>query len=182
MGISLQSIFNCKAICNTKPLHVLSIFSKCKVSIFVQYKFWACKRNFTWRRFFHAPKSYVIIDSYWNRSWIGPIPWNQRVQYLLLIWEYFEKRSSNFGGFTVILKTFTHVHQNIIPCSCSLSSFLDTAIKTNKLTLCVPMKFLIKFDMVKSGWSIVNIEGSQIMISKKLYFFFWRFILPNSER
>ena len=44
------------------------------------------------------------------------------------------------------------------------------------------MKFLIKFDMVKSGWSIVYIAESQIMISKKLYFFFWRSILPNSER
>ena len=29
------------------------------------------------------------------------------------------------------------------------------------------MEFPIKFDTVKSGWSIVYIEGSQIIISKK---------------
>ena len=35
------------------------------------------------------------------------------------------------------------------------------------LTLCVPMEFPIKFNTVKSGWSIVYIEGSQMII----YFF-----------
>ena len=34
------------------------------------------------------------------------------------------------------------------------------------LTLCVPMEFPIKFDKVKSGWSIVYIEGSQVIILK----------------
>ena len=29
------------------------------------------------------------------------------------------------------------------------------------------MEFPIKLDTVKSGWSIVNIEGSQVMIFKK---------------
>ena len=29
-----------------------------------------------------------------------------------------------------------------------------------------PMEFSIKFDTVKPGWSIVNIEGSQVIISK----------------
>ena len=31
-------------------------------------------------------------------------------------------------------------------------------------TLCVPMELSIKFDTVKSGWSIVYIEGSQVNI------------------
>ena len=46
------------------------------------------------------------------------------------------------------------------------------------------MKFLVKFDTVKSGWSIVYniIEGSQVIISKKYYISFsedW-FCLANS--
>ena len=32
------------------------------------------------------------------------------------------------------------------------------------------MNFSMKFDMVKSGWSIVYIEGSQVIISKKKLF------------
>ena len=31
------------------------------------------------------------------------------------------------------------------------------------------MEFPIKFDSVKSGWSIIYIEGSQVIISKKYY-------------
>ena len=34
------------------------------------------------------------------------------------------------------------------------------------LTLFVPMEFAIKFDTVKPGWSVVYIEGSQVIISK----------------
>ena len=30
----------------------------------VKYKFWARKRNVLMRRFFYAPETYVIIDSY----------------------------------------------------------------------------------------------------------------------
>ena len=33
------------------------------------------------------------------------------------------------------------------------------------LTLCVPMEFSIKFDTVKSGWSIIYIKGSKVIIS-----------------
>ena len=33
------------------------------------------------------------------------------------------------------------------------------------------MEFPIKFDTVKSGWSIVYIEGSQVIISKKYTLF-----------
>ena len=33
------------------------------------------------------------------------------------------------------------------------------------------MEFSIKFDTVKSGWSIVYTEGSQVIISPKTYFF-----------
>ena len=40
------------------------------------------------------------------------------------------------------------------------------------LTLLGPMKFSIKFDTAKSGWSIVYIEGSQVIISKKILSFF----------
>ena len=39
----------------------------------------------------------------------------------------------------------------------------------------------MKFDIVKSRWAIVYIEGSQVIISKKMYYFFWRSIfLANS--
>ena len=33
-------------------------------------------------------------------------------------------------------------------------------------TLFEPMEFSIKLDTIKSGWSIVYIEGSQVIISK----------------
>ena len=39
-------------------------------------------------------------------------------------------------------------------------------------TLVVPMESSIKFDSVKSGWSIVYIEGSQVIISKKYHISF----------
>ena len=39
-------------------------------------------------------------------------------------------------------------------------------------TLCRPMGSSIKFDTVKSRWSIAYIEGSQDIISKKYWFFF----------
>ena len=39
-------------------------------------------------------------------------------------------------------------------------------------TTCVPMEFPIEFDTVKSGWSIVYIEGSQVIISPKKYMYF----------
>ena len=35
------------------------------------------------------------------------------------------------------------------------------------LTHCRPMEFFIKFDLVKSGWSVVYIEKSQVIILKK---------------
>ena len=38
------------------------------------------------------------------------------------------------------------------------------------------MEFPIKFDTVKSGWSVVYIEGSQVIISLKI-----DFVLANSE-
>ena len=39
------------------------------------------------------------------------------------------------------------------------------------LTHCVPMDFPIKFYTVMSGWSIVYIEGSQVILKKLLYSF-----------
>ena len=36
------------------------------------------------------------------------------------------------------------------------------------------MELTIKFETVKSGWSIVYIEGLQVIILEKLYFFLWR--------
>ena len=35
------------------------------------------------------------------------------------------------------------------------------------LTLFRAMEFSIRFDTVKSGWSIINIEESQVIISKE---------------
>ena len=44
------------------------------------------------------------------------------------------------------------------------------------------MEFPIKFDTVKSGWSIVYIEGSQIIIFKTIIIFSLKveFVLANS--
>ena len=41
------------------------------------------------------------------------------------------------------------------------------------LILLRPIEFSIKFETVKAGWSIVYIEGLQVIISKN-YFFFLR--------
>ena len=44
------------------------------------------------------------------------------------------------------------------------------------------MEFPIKFDTVKSGWSIVYMEGSMVVILKNIYVFFSEhFVLANSE-
>ena len=40
------------------------------------------------------------------------------------------------------------------------------------LTLLRAMEVSIKFDTVKSGWSIVYTEGSRVIISKKMLYFF----------
>ena len=40
---------------------------------------------------------------------------------------------------------------------------LKKSLGLNMLTLCVPIEFSIKFDTVKSGWSIVYIEGSHVL-------------------
>ena len=45
------------------------------------------------------------------------------------------------------------------------------------LTLLRPMGFSIKLYILKSGWSIVYILGSQVIISKDVYFFLGRSIL-----
>ena len=44
------------------------------------------------------------------------------------------------------------------------------------------MEFPIKFDTVKSGWSIVYIEGSQVLISKNIIFLSLKisYVFPNS--
>ena len=44
------------------------------------------------------------------------------------------------------------------------------------------MEFSIRFDTVRSGWSIVYIEGPQVIISKKIVFLSLKidFILANS--
>ena len=47
-----------------------------------------------------------------------------------------------------------------------------TALLVWLLTLWVPMELLIKFDTVKSRWSIVYIEGSPLIISKIIIFLF----------
>ena len=41
-----------------------------------------------------------------------------------------------------------------------------------QITLFSPMEFFIKFDydMVKSGWSSVNSEGSKVEIAQDVYF------------
>ena len=53
---------------------------------------------------------------------------------------------------------------------------------TDGLTLGVPMKFSIKYDTVKSGWSIVFIKGSQVTTFKKKIFLTLKinFVLANS--
>ena len=49
---------------------------------------------------------------------------------------------------------------------------LVSVLVIDVLTLLGPMEFSIKFDTVMSGWSIVYIKGSQIIISKKYYISF----------
>ena len=52
------------------------------------------------------------------------------------------------------------------------------------LTLFVPKEFPIKFDTVKSGWSIIYIEGSQVIILRKYCISFSenQFCLSNHSR
>ena len=47
------------------------------------------------------------------------------------------------------------------------------------LTHLGPMEFPTKFDTVKTGCSIVCIEGPQVIISNFFFFFVWRSILSN---
>ena len=67
-------------------------------------------------------------------------------------------------GFTYTLKRISYV---------IISSFFRTGGNNNLphiseniqlLTLCRPMDFTIKLDIINSGWSIVYIEGSQVII------------------
>ena len=53
-----------------------------------------------------------------------------------------------------------------------------------QLTRVRPMDFPIKFDTVKSGWSVVYIEGSQVMIFTKYCISFYenRFCLSKQCR
>ena len=44
------------------------------------------------------------------------------------------------------------------------------------LNLCVPIEFPKKFDTVKSGWSIVYIDGSQVISKTIFYVFYCRFL------
>ena len=63
----------------------------------IKHKFWACKRKSpTMRHFFYIPKTYVIIDSYQKRSWIGPILWIQRVPNLF-IYQFSNIRGCTFN-------------------------------------------------------------------------------------
>ena len=43
---------------------------------------------------------------------------------------------------------------------------LENFISIQNISHCVPTEFAIKFDTVKSGWSIVYMEGSQVIIFK----------------
>ena len=56
--------------------------------------------------------------------------------------------------------------------------YQPTTQKGKELTLFRPMEFSMKLHTMKSGWSIVYIEESQIIIPPKILFFFlWRSIL-----
>ena len=48
---------------------------------------------------FTHPEHYIIIESYQNRSWIGPILWIQSVPNLFRISQYFEKLELEFLKF-----------------------------------------------------------------------------------
>ena len=50
-----------------------------------------------------------------------------------------------------------------------------------RFTLLRPMKFSIKFDTVKSSWSVVYTEGLEVIIFKTIYIFFslWRLTLQR---
>ena len=57
----------------------------------VKHKFWAHKRNVSKGRFFYTSKTYAIMNSYWNRTWICHILWIQCVPNFCWISEYFMK-------------------------------------------------------------------------------------------
>ena len=83
-----------KNLVNSKTLRPEALFginpqNKYYQLFSVKHEFWARKRNVSRRRFFYTPKTYVIIDSYSNRSWIGSILWIQCVPNSFRIWEYF---------------------------------------------------------------------------------------------
>ena len=55
-------------------------------------------------------------------------------------------------------------------------------IVLRRLTVILLMEFSIKLHLIKSGWSILNIEGSQVMISDKIVFISLKidFVLASS--
>ena len=55
---------------------------------------------------------------------------------------------------------------------CDMTKFVDPSPTNNDTALCVPIEFPTQFDTVQSGWSIAYIEGSQIHINSKKYYFF----------
>ena len=53
--------------------------------------------------------------------------------------------------------------------------------KVTTSTLFRPMDFYIKFDAVKSGWSIIYWGVTWYNFQKLLFFFFWRMIWPSKQ-
>ena len=66
----------------------------------------------------------------------------------------------------------------------SFFSLMQSYSRANNSTLLGPMEFSITLHTIKSGWSIVYIEGSrQVIISKEILCFFFlknHFISANS--
>ena len=65
------------------------------------------------------------------------------------------------------LKSRKNVAKFVVCCSCDwrFKGQVRKRCMQVSLTLLRPMEFPIKFDTIKSGWSIVYIEGSQVIIS-----------------
>ena len=76
----------------------------------------------------------------------------------------------------------SHVLRNIYSIRIVLSIYGFGQLKTRLLALFRAMEFSIKLHTIKSGWSIVYIEGSQVIISKNIIFLSLKinFVLANS--
>ena len=79
------------------------------------------------RCFFHAPKIYVIIVNYQNRTWIGLSLWIQCVPNLFRICEYFENSKFKYLRFHCSIPVFSSVTTVLDVLRTSISNIAKSA-------------------------------------------------------